>query len=282
MVETSWLGYQKFLPWGGFAQVADRPDHLSKLEVFSSSGNSDSKETLVLISHEYRFIFIHIYKTAGTSVMDMFLPYSRLIDRMAYEYRISRKIFGMIVHLMEWHDDGMKQFTGFHTHAKAYEVKEKLGSGIFGSYYKFTFVRNPFDLLVSLYFYISQDKSHRHHGEVINKSFLEFLRWHIASNPPRQLDFVTEPNSGKRLVDYIGRFETLEKDIAIVQGRLGLEIGGSIKHKNPSFKRKTKDYKEYYDEEGKNLVESYFRTDLDRFGYSFDGPNENIPIMQDP
>jgi hypothetical protein len=32
MVETSWLAYHKFLPWGGFAQVADRPDHLSKLE----------------------------------------------------------------------------------------------------------------------------------------------------------------------------------------------------------------------------------------------------------
>jgi hypothetical protein len=26
------LAYHKFLPWGGFAQVADRPDHLSKLE----------------------------------------------------------------------------------------------------------------------------------------------------------------------------------------------------------------------------------------------------------
>jgi hypothetical protein len=34
MVDTSWSAYQKFLPWGGFAQVADRPDHLSKLELF--------------------------------------------------------------------------------------------------------------------------------------------------------------------------------------------------------------------------------------------------------
>jgi hypothetical protein len=212
--------------------------------------------------------------------MDVFLPYSRLIDRMAYDYKYSRKLFGIIVHLMGWHDDGMKQFTGFHTHAKAYEIRETLGSSIFDSYYKFTFVRNPFDFLVSLYFYISQDKNHRHHGVVISMSFLEFLRWHIANTPPHQLDFVTEPHSYKRLVDYIGRFETLEKDIAIIQERLDLKIRRSIKHKNPSFKRKGKDYKEYYDEGGRNLVENYFRTDLDLFGYDFDGFNENIPIMQ--
>jgi len=39
MVETSWSAYQKCLPWGGFAQVADRPDHLSKLELETSIDN---------------------------------------------------------------------------------------------------------------------------------------------------------------------------------------------------------------------------------------------------
>ena len=212
--------------------------------------------------------------------MDVFLPYSRLIDRVAYDYKISRKLFGMVVHRMGWHDDGMKQFTGFHVHAKAYEIKEKLGSTIFDCYYKFTFVRNPFDFLVSLYFYISQDENHRHHGVVSNMSFLEFLRWHIANNSPCQLDSVAEPHNAKRLVDYIGRFETLEKDLATIQERLGLEIRSNIKHKNPSLKRKSKGYKGYYDEEGRNLVENYFRADLDLFGYDFDGFNENIPIMQ--
>jgi hypothetical protein len=212
--------------------------------------------------------------------MDMFLPYSRLIDRMAYGYKVSRKLFGMIVHRMGWHDDGMKQVTGFHIHAKAYEIKAKLGSSIFDSYYKFAFVRNPFDFLVSLYFYISQDENHRHHTVVINMSFLEFLRWHIGNKPPRQLDFVTEPHNGKRLVDYIGRFETLGKDLATIQERLGLKIRSNIKHKNPSLKRKSKDYKGYYDKEGRNLVENYFRTDLDLLGYDFDGFSENMPIMQ--
>ena len=77
----------------------------------------------MLISHKYRFIFIHIYKTGGTSIMDTFLPYSSLIDRMVYDYKYSRKLFIGINHLMGWHV-GMEKFTGFHKHAKGYDIKK--------------------------------------------------------------------------------------------------------------------------------------------------------------
>ncbi|MDM8553372.1 sulfotransferase family 2 domain-containing protein [Desulfococcaceae bacterium HSG7] len=172
----------------------------------------------------------------------------------------------------------MKQFTGFHKHAKAYEIKKKLD--IFDSYYKFTFVRNPFDFLVSLYFYILQAKYHRHHDVVNNMNFLEFLKWYIANNPPHQIDFVTDPYSGKRLVDYIGRFETLEKNLATIQERLGLKMAISVEHKNRSFKRKRKDYNFFYDEESVSLVGKYFQTDLNMLGYDFDGFVKNMPIMR--
>ena len=111
-------------------------------------------------------------------------------------------------------------------------------------------------------------------------SFLDFLQWHIANNPPLQLNFVTDLYTGQRLVDYIGRFETLEKDIPVIQKKLGLAMRRSLKHKNPSFKRKSEDYKNYYDEESKNLVKNYFQLDLDMFGYDFDRFNENIPILK--
>jgi len=212
--------------------------------------------------------------------MDVFLPYCRLIDRMAYDYTISRKIFGEINRIMGWHDDGMRQFTGFHKHAKAFEAKQKLGSPIYQSYYTFTFVRNPFDFLVSLYFYISQSKIHRDHKKVVDMDFPEFLRWHLSSSPPLQLDFITHPSDGHRLVDYIGRFETLAEDIKMIQKTLGLEVAHSIKHKNPSLKRDSKDYKQYYDKQSRILVSEYFQKDLKMLGYDFDGYSENMPIMK--
>ena len=45
-----------------------------------------------------------------------------------------------------------KQFTGFHKHAKAIDIKKKIGKQ-YSNFFKFCFVRNPYDHLVSLYFY---------------------------------------------------------------------------------------------------------------------------------
>tara|TARA_B100000315_G_C14586565_1_gene593345 strand:- start:903 stop:1106 length:204 start_codon:yes stop_codon:yes gene_type:complete len=56
--------------------------------------------------------------------------------------------------------------------------------------------------------------------------FSDFLEWQILNNPPRLFDFVTDPNNGQVLVDYIGRFETLEKDINILQERFGYNFDG--------------------------------------------------------
>jgi hypothetical protein len=82
------------------------------------------------------------------------------------------------------------------------------------------------------------------------------------------------------LVDYIGRFETLEKDIAIIREKLKIRTGGRIKHKNPSIHRTSKDYKVYYDEESRKLVENHYQRDLYLLGYSFNGFDEDMPIMQ--
>lgn len=234
----------------------------------------------MLISHKKKFIFIHIYKTAGTSVMDVFLPYCRLVDRMAYEFRVSRKLFGMAGHLMGWDDDGMKQFTGYHQHATASQIRAKMGGDLFDSYFKFVFVRNPYDFIVSLYSYILQAKNHRLHKLVTGMDFSRFLNWYIDSHPQRQLDFVAGPQGKPLLVDCIGRFETLEKDVAIIQRSLGIQPVDSLKHKNSSLTRNGRNYKEYYNDENKCLVENYFKEDLTCFGYHFDGFQREIPIMK--
>jgi len=233
----------------------------------------------MLISHRKQFIFIHIYKTAGTSVMDVFSPYSRLIDRMAYDYVFTRKLFGITNRLMGWGYDGMKQYTGFHKHAKAHEIKEKLENKLFDSYYKFSFVRNPYDFLVSLYFYSKQFERDPNRRVFKDMQYKNFLKRVISNKTACQLDFITDPNNGKVLVDYIGRFETLEKDIATIQERLDIKIGRSIKHMNPSFKRRSNDYKAYYDEESRDLVENHFQRDLDLLGYNFNGINNDMRIM---
>jgi hypothetical protein len=224
----------------------------------------------MLISHKKKFVFVHIYKTAGTSVAGTFLPYSRLIDRMVFEFWFSRKAISQIIKIMGWQDHGQREFCGVEKHAKAIEIREYMGAKQYDEYFSFAFVRNPFDLVVSLYFYVRQAKSHRDHIRVNQMEFDEFVRWHLDEKPPLMLDFISDPESGERIVDYIGHFENLAQDVSHIQEKVGIEVG-QIQHKNASAKRKKKNYQEYYTEETKSLVENYFKADLDAFGYTFEG-----------
>lgn len=139
-----------------------------------------------------KFIFVHIYKTAGTSVMDVFLPYARFIDKLVYGNKYTRKIISKISLLMDWDDDGNKQFTGIHNHTTAEQIKSKYGPGVFNNYFKFAFVRNPYDLLASLYFYIMQSKHHIFNNNAKNTDFEEFLKWYIGKKPFRLVDFIMD------------------------------------------------------------------------------------------
>jgi glycosyltransferase involved in cell wall biosynthesis len=233
----------------------------------------------MLISHSKRFIFVHIYKTAGTSIMDVFLPYARLVDRMVYGYRYSKALAGRIGQIMGWSDDGFRQFTGIHKHATASEIRDALGDSLFEAYYKFAFVRNPFDWLVSLYFYVKQSRSHRLYSVVAEMDFGEFLRWHIDRRPRRQIDFLIDPQEDTFIVDYVGRFETVRNDIGRISEALSIAPCDHLPQKNPSILRHDQDYSIFYDQNTRSLVEDYFCDDFRLLGYGFEGYEEGSCIM---
>src|SRR5690606_33093610 len=90
----------------------------------------------------------------------------------------------------------------------------------FAEYFKFAFVRNPWDRVVSMY------KWHGFHQICSFRSFVahELTGWlwrnkHWFVRP--QCDFVCD-DDGRLLVDYVGRYETLQADFDVVCERLGL------------------------------------------------------------
>ena len=231
----------------------------------------------MLISNKKKFIFIHIYKTAGTSVSRLFVTHARFIDRLAYDFKLTSSLLGRFSTLMSWQDDGFKQFTGFRKHSKASEIKNKLGSKKFNEYFKFIFVRNPFDLLVSLYHYINQSPWHVDHNNVKSLDFKQFIIYHISKNPNLQIDFMTDAGSGELIVDYVGRFETLNRDMNEIKNKLNIDDDEKLQHKNSSKGRKNMDYKSFYDSESIEIVNQYYKNDLEKLGYNFSGiSRENI------
>jgi len=220
----------------------------------------------MLIGYNKPFLFVHIYKTAGTSITSCLIPYSRLIDRITYGYWPSKKI----INALNWIYNGKfnEFFTGFHKHATAFDAKKKLPKLLFDSLFKFAFVRNPWDWEVSLYHYILQAKKHRFHKLVKKMSFSEFVQWDIDQKPLRQVDFLQD-DEGNIIVDFIGKYENIKDDLNYIKDKLELTIN-ALPQKNISKNRIYKDFRRYYNSKTIDFVDQYFKKDIEIFNYQFE------------
>lgn len=102
--------------------------------------------------------------------------------------------------------------------------------------------------------------------DIRNVSFYDFvckarLLNHVHLLP--QVRFVCD-SQGNALVDFVGRFERLEKDFALISERLG--IGVTLGWHNPSSRG---NYQSYYDDSSRRLVAEHYMNDIETFGYDF-------------
>jgi hypothetical protein len=210
------------------------------------------------ISHRHKFIFVHIYKVAGSSIDEAikevaFNPNHLLVDKVLRKLRL--------------HGLPFYRYRNLHRHMTAQEIKGILPASIFNTYYKFGFVRNPWDWQVSLYHWTLETPEHYQHKLFKSMAgFDEYIRWRVApENKVLQKSFLMDQDENL-LVDFVGRFETLEKDFKKVCERV--KITTYLPHINKSTHR---DYQTYYDANSRELVREHFAPDINYFGYDFDG-----------
>ncbi|MBR8828221.1 MAG: sulfotransferase family 2 domain-containing protein [Gomphosphaeria aponina SAG 52.96 = DSM 107014] len=211
----------------------------------------------MIISHKYKLIFIHIQKCAGTSItyaLNPYLPEDDIVLGCTPKGEKLSKIWGPT--------------KGIYKHATALKAKEVLGEEIWDNYFKFSFIRNPWDLVVSTYHWwlkTSWDDD-KNTGAKIRQmnSFEEYVKSpYLRSHTCSQALMDGTQNS---LVDFIGKYESLEKDFAYVCGRVGLP-NIELPAKNIS---EHKGYQEYYDQTTKEIVKKRFKWDIKNFTYSFE------------
>lgn len=197
----------------------------------------------MIVSHQHKFIFIHIQKTAGSSISKYLKEHSRCEE------------------------------TG--KHWNAIMIKNFLGDKIWNEYFKFSFVRDPFDRLVSWYNMIDST------GEDINgffkyihanaDSFADFIEKcdqtvyeddGIKSVRIPQFDYLSD-EKGMLAMDFVGKFENLENDFKFVCEKTGLSYEGLIKINDYAHPA----YESYYDEDLLIKTEKIVKKDMEKFGY---------------
>jgi hypothetical protein len=210
------------------------------------------------LSYTHRFIFIHVYRAGGQSVSAALSPYSTVPRRtLLARVPLARRLAKRQLYSLRGYNHG---------HIKARELKAALPPEIFETFFKFTFVRNPWDWHVSIYHYIRQRTDHPHHEFYKSlHTFDTYLDWQINTEGVElQSEFVLS-ESGDMLVDFVGRYETLAEDFEAVCDRIGIE--SALPHVNRS---RHADFRDYYTPETRELVEEVYRADIELFGYRFD------------
>lgn len=139
-------------------------------------------------------------------------------------------------------------------------------------YFKFAFVRNPWDRVVSCYANKVANSSHYAFRECFGKDFnyfVEFISKQNLSKTDRHIQLQKDLFPAKEL-HFIGRFENFEEDFKLVLNALGIK-NAVIPHKNISNHRH---YSTYYNEKTKAMIASKYKEDIELFGYRFEDVEE--------
>ena len=213
-----------------------------------------------MISHKHKCIFVEIPKTGSTSIRTVVgsPPKAHLnICQIRYNMQHYWTRYGSIKNKL------LSSLYLLLPENKRIETGEEE----FRSYFKFGFVRNPWDRVVSLYFRTDglqmKDKM----------TFDEFVDWIKYSSSTcihpvphtNQLDWLVDPH-GNVLVDFIGKFENIQKDWELIASEYGLPM--ELPHNNKNLNERHF-YTEYYSNRTKEIIENKFRVDIEFFDYTF-------------
>jgi chondroitin 4-sulfotransferase 11 len=211
-----------------------------------------------IISHKKRFIYFYIPKVASTTI----------------KRGIAKALFGRSI--------------GAGVHRFWFDEVVDIKKGEYEDHFKFSFVRNPWDRVISCY----SDKilhenvtNHQYINGVFRRyvskykdlfymgmTFEDFVRV-ISKIPDTQADrhfrsqrcFITDQD-GNDLTDFVGRFENLRSDLAFVARRTGL---GPFKLYHENKSTRPSDYRRMYTEGTKRLIAERYKDDIERFDYRF-------------
>lgn len=207
----------------------------------------------MLISDSHKFIFVHIRKAAGSSIRDTLEPLS-IVKPTDTASKIKSRFLKI--------ENDYKKYA-FRQHDDINVAKRLLPPEIFESYFKFAFVRNPWNRLVSEYEFIRRRPDHGRHSKVIKMDFEQYILYQSKRSDAHQINMLADKN-GVLLMDFIGKFENLQEDWNFVTDTLGIE------NKELSHRKKAGiiNYDSYYTEDTRALVGKLWKRDIEAFGYS--------------
>ena len=232
----------------------------------------------MVISHKYKFIFTHIPKCAGSSVINSIL---RSHGGEEYWNEIDPEIairFSIDPDWGNYEDEGISQHSHFRDAEKYFAKK---GWNI-NEYFQFSFTRNPWSRQVSKFSYAkSEADKYKSSGEEFRSWAMDLNKGGVPSHfsfedycekeycksifkgVEKQWEYIVREDGS--WIDYIGKLESINEDFYIVCNKVGMPYD-KPHHDNQTSK---KPYYDCYNDYTKQIVGATHSQDIIRFNYSF-------------
>jgi hypothetical protein len=222
----------------------------------------------MIVNHKHQFIFFKTKKTASTSLeiaLSRFCDKSDIISPLSEEEEEKRFEFAGLraqnYRCPPWDYtlyDALRciwygYLKGFYDHISAAESKEILGEAIWNSYYKFAVDRNPWDKVISFYYWSAGYQRH--------DSIKQFL---IAEKVHHLSSFDQLTINGVLAVDEILRYEELEVQLPLLTSRLNLETDLLLPEYRAKgeFRKDRRHYREVLTSEEAEMISRMFAREI--------------------
>lgn len=195
-----------------------------------------------MYNRKRKALFIHMVKTAGTSIDEV------LADN--YGFPLGRPWKRIHFHLSQW-------------------IRKEGEDKILNNTFKFSVIRNPWDRLLSQYFYfLGEDDVEKFRKWVESKPYTRTRPNYPYKSMVHGLGF----GGAKNCMDFLIRFENLQEDFNQACDKMGFSFHTELPHKK---KTKHRHYTDYYDDETRQIVAEIYKDDIETFGYEFGVKTEN-------
>lgn len=231
----------------------------------------------MLVSHRKEFIYTKTYKTASTSIELFFEPYCLPEEEGDLSHRRQEQVTEAGIVGCRGYDP---EKVTWYNHMPAVQIRKKIGTEVWNSYYKFCSIRNPFDKAVSMYNNVRSSSDYGYVNNVLRGKIASMNKYILKLDFERFIkSFDSDRDKytidGKFCLDGVIFFEHIKEDIWKMANKVGVKKESKNLPRLKSSNRITScSTYEYYTDKSREYIEREFAFELEQFGYTFPGPEK--------